>query len=49
MLYGEPRLTLDINLAVVRPAKQLAEMPAIFSQPEFYCSPIEVLATEIKR
>ena len=49
MLYGEPRLTLVMDLAVVLPAKQLAEMPAIFSQPEFYCPSIEVLEAEIKR
>ncbi len=49
MLYSEPRLTLDIDLAVSLPSKHLAQLPVIFREPDFYCPPMEVLEAESKR
>lgn len=47
--YGEPRLTLDIDLVLAIPAAALALLPALFPAPEFYCPPVEVLQVECSR
>ena len=46
MLYSEPRLTIDIDLAVALDNEALSTLPAIFAEPDFYCPPLAVLQTE---
>ena len=49
MLYGEPRVTLDIDLVVfLRPADN-DRLALIFPAPEFYVPPAEVIAVEAAR
>jgi len=49
MLYSEPRLTLDIDLAVVLPQELLERMSQLYPEPDFYCPPRSVLLAENKR
>ena len=49
MLYSEPRLTLDVDLAVALDSGQIAVIPQFFPAPHFYCPPDEVLVAENKR
>ena len=44
--YGEPRLTLDIDLVLELSATELAELPLAFPVFDFYLPPEEVLAVE---
>jgi len=49
MLYGEPRVTHDIDLVVfLRPA-DIARLPSAFPPPEFYVPPPEIIGAEISR
>lgn len=47
--YGEPRATLDVDVAVLIGRKQLAGMALIFPDPDYYCPPVDVLEIEVAR
>jgi len=49
IIYGEPRLTHDVDLIVVLDREHVARIPEVFSPEEFYCPPIEVIAVEVAR
>jgi len=49
MVYSEPRLTIDIDLAVVLGDVTLAALPSLYPEPDFYCPPIAVLHAENRR
>lgn len=49
MYYGEPRFTLDVDLAMAFSPTQLGALPKIFPEPEYYCPPVDVLLLESKR
>jgi hypothetical protein len=49
MLYGEPRVTHDIDLVVFLRTSDLAKLPELFPPPEFYVPPSEVIAVEVAR
>lgn len=49
MLYSEPRMTMDIDLAVAFEVSQLSMLKAIFPTPDYYCPPDEVLLAENAR
>jgi len=49
MLYSEPRLTLDVDLAVALDEAQLSALAKIYAAPDYYCPPPEVLFAENKR
>jgi len=49
MLYSEPRLTLDVDLAVALDDPHLKLLGRIYGEPEYYCPPDEVLMVENKR
>lgn len=49
MLYSEPRLTLDVDLAVALADREMAKMAEWFPEPDYYCPPQEVLMMENKR
>lgn len=49
MLYSEPRLTLDIDLAVALADSDIAQLANIFPEPAFYTPPAEVIFAEHAR
>jgi hypothetical protein len=49
LVYGEPRLTKDMDLVVDIPAQNLRKMETLFPLDEFYCPPEEVMTDECVR
>lgn len=49
IIYGEPRLTHDVDLIVVLDREHIARLPEAFPPAEFYCPPTEVIAVEAAR
>ena len=49
IIYGEPRLTNDIDLIIELKSEQAEEIAKVFPQEDFYCPPIEVIRVEINR
>jgi len=49
MLYGEPRLTHDIDLVVFLRDEDLRRLPEAFPPAQFYLPPVEVMAAEAAR
>jgi hypothetical protein len=49
IIYGEPRLTHDVDLVVVLDREHIARLPEVFPPAEFYCPPTEVMAVEAAR
>jgi hypothetical protein len=47
MLYGEPRVTHDIDLIVVLRPENLGQLPAAYPATDFYLPPAEVIAIEM--
>ena len=49
MVYGEYRVTNDIDVVLILGAEDVAKIAANFPLAEFYCPPADVLAAEIAR
>ena len=49
MLYGEPRVTHDIDFVVFLRSEDASRLAGAFAIPEFYFPPIEVVRTEMAR
>ena len=49
IVYGEPRLTHDVDLIVVLDREHIAKLAEVFPSAEFYCPPTEVIAVEAAR
>jgi hypothetical protein len=49
IVYGEPRLTNDVDLIVVLERSQVARFREVFPPDEFYCPPEEEIALERAR
>ena len=49
IIYGEPRLTHDIDLVIELNDKNIQNIISAFPQDEFYCPPLEVIKLEAKR
>ena len=49
MLYGEPRLTHDVDLVVFLRAEHILRLPLAYPSPEFYVPPTEAIALEVAR
>jgi len=49
MIYGEPRLTNDVDVVVVLDRESAANMVEAFPMAEFYCPPQEVISVEASR
>jgi hypothetical protein len=49
ILYGEPRLTHDVDFIVFLRHDDIARLRQSFPAPEFYVPPTEVIAAEIAR
>jgi hypothetical protein len=49
MIYGEPRLTHDIDLVVLLDERGIRALVKAFPDEEFYCAPAEVIRVEARR
>lgn len=49
MLYGEPRLTHDIDLVMLLDDASIRALVQAFPDEEFYCAPAEVIRLEARR
>ena len=49
IVYGEPRLTNDVDLVVVLNDSQIPQLATLFPADHFYCPPPEVVAIESRR
>jgi hypothetical protein len=49
IIYGEPRLTTDVDLIIALPEDIIPDFHAIFDPEEFYVPPVEVLHVEARR
>ena len=49
MYFSEPRLTIDVDVPIFLGRRDLPVFSALFSEPDFYCPPPEVLAVEAER
>jgi hypothetical protein len=49
MLYGEPRLTNDVDLVVDLKPGDAVRLREVFSQPDFYCPPLQEILVEAAR
>ena len=49
MLFGEPRMTHDIDVVVFLDEAGIARLPEAFAAPEFYLPPAEVMRVEAAR
>ena len=49
IIYGQPRLTHDVDFVVELAAADLPRISEDFPSAEFYCPPLEVMRTEINR
>lgn len=49
MLYGEPRLTHDIDMVVLLDDATIDALVRAFPDEEFYCAPAEVIRVEARR
>ena len=47
--YGEPRMTLDVDLVVALDSASAAKLLAAFAESEFYRPPLEVVRVELAR
>lgn len=48
MVYGEPRLTRDMDIVIDVGPQDARKFEQLFTQPEYYCPPIEVVNDEIQ-
>ena len=49
MAYGEPRLTLDVDIVLELAAERVGDFAAAFASDAFYCPPDEVILVETRR
>lgn len=49
IVYGEPRLTHDIDLVLTLPSSRIDAFCKLFPQEYFYCPPPEILKAEIEK
>jgi len=49
MHYSEPRLTLDIDIPILLTPKDISTLTTLFPEPDYYCPPTDIIASEIAR
>ncbi len=49
MYFSEPRLTIDVDIPIFLARRDLPVLRSLFSEPSFYCPPLEVLTVESSR
>ena len=42
MAYGEPRLTLDVDIVLELPRDRVEHLAGAFPAPDFYCPPTDI-------
>ncbi|MBX2977361.1 MAG: hypothetical protein KF721_14645 [Ignavibacteriaceae bacterium] len=47
IIYGEPRLTHDIDIVLTIPKNLIEKLSGLFPLDEFYFPPIEILITKL--
>jgi hypothetical protein len=47
--YGEPRLTIDVDIVVFLRESDIQRIAAVFPESDFYAPPQEIIADEAKR
>lgn len=47
IVYGEPRMTKDMDIVIDIPVQHASEFEFYFAFPGFYCPPAEILKDEI--
>ena len=47
MHYGEPRLTMDVDLAVHLQPTEIEALPVVFPQADYYVPPLDVAIAEL--
>jgi len=47
MVYGEPRMTHDMDVVISLPAHDARKLESLFPSTEFYCPPLEIIQAEI--
>ena len=48
MIYGDPRLTNDMDLVIDLRAQDVSKIQNTFPLEEFYCPPLEILQSEVR-
>src|SRR6266480_3015885 len=49
ILYGEPRLTHDVDFVIFLNEQNIHQLSEVFSASDFYLPPVETIATEAAR
>jgi hypothetical protein len=49
MYFSEPRLTIDVDIPIFLGRRDLPVLSSLFTEPDFYCPPPDVLAVESDR
>jgi len=49
ILYGEPRMTHDIDLVIKLSENDASGLSKVFPEDEFYCPPADVILSEVSR
>src|SRR4051812_12285675 len=49
IIYGEPRMTHDVDFVVFLRPENIPQLQKVFPSPEFYVPPDEAIAAEIAR
>ena len=49
ILYGEPRLTHDVDLVISLQQQDIEEFIAAFPEDDYYCPPEDIMRIEMKR
>jgi len=49
ILYGEPRMTHDIDLVIKLSESDVNRLPDVFPEDQFYCPPSDVILSEVSR
>jgi hypothetical protein len=49
MLYGEPRVTHDVDLVVFLRSEDIQKLPSIFPSSDFYLPPVDLISREAAR
>lgn len=49
IIYGEPRLTHDVDLVLALHPEDIDRFVAAFPREEYYCPPAEIIMVEIRR
>jgi hypothetical protein len=47
IVYGEPRLTRDMDLVADIPPQKVQALAGVFPEPRYYLPPVEILAEEV--